>query len=333
MNEKKVRIEQVEHLIPLKSLHHKQLSALLEQAERLHLFEGQDFLREIDNKYYYYLIHGSVKKVDADQEQIINCEGESAQWSLFTADSLPREAVALSDACLIKIEIALLEKLLCWHHVVLCLLSEMAVLPQYAEDYFWIKKLLRSRLFFKVPPISIQKIIKQFSECQMDAGSYVIEQGAEGASCYLLRKGSAVVERDGEVIAELHVGDVFGEDALVNNKPRNASVRLLDDSELLELHKKDFFELMIQPAVNLVSEPIANGLVAEGAQFIDVRTKEEFEKEHKSGALHIPLNLMWLKAEVLKPERIYITYSSTPERAKAAAHLLNEKGFKAYALQ
>lgn len=333
MREKTLAIEQIKHFVPLNVLHHRQLSALIAETEILYLFEGQDFLRDIDQKCHYFLLHGSIKKTGSEDEKIIFAEGESAVWPINSAQDNLTELVATQDATLIKVNIELLERLLCWHQVALCLLSEIAQLPQYQEDFFWIKKLLRSRLFFKVPPLNLLKILSQFTEVQKPAGTIVIQQGDVGDCGYLLRQGEAVVERDGEYLASLKVGDFFGEDALLNNQVRNATVRLSAESSLLVLQKKEFFQLMIHPAVTLVSEQAAQGLVGSGAQFIDVNTDAEYERVSKPDALHIPLNLIWLKSELLHKDKTYITYANGAERAKAAAYLLVEKGFQAYALQ
>lgn len=333
MRDKKIEVEQIQHFVPLNALHHRQLKALLEDVELLFLFDGQSFLREIDSNFHYFLLHGSVKKLSDNEEKIVFAEGESARWPINFDKDKVLELVATQDTTLVKVNIDVLEKLLCWHQLALCLLSEMAVLPQYQDDFYWIKKLLRSRLFFKVPPLNILKILKQFNELQLKKDVLVIEQGEVGDCGYLLRQGAAVIERDGEVLAYLKAGDFFGEDALLQNQPRNATVRLLEDSTLLVLQKKDFFQLMIQPAVTLVSEPAALGLVEEGAEFIDVNTEHEYQKAGRKGAVHIPLNLIWLKSELLHKNKIYITYANGNERAKAAAHLLVEKGYQAYALQ
>lgn len=333
MHEKKLQLEQIKHFVPFNALHEQQLRALIEQVEVVYLFDGQDFLRDIDKQYHYYLLHGSIKQVCENDERVVFAEGESAIWPINSDKSQLLELVAIQDTTLVKVDAELVEKLLCWHQVALCLLSEMATMPQYHSDFYWIKKLLRSRLFYKVPPLNILKILGQFTEHQYAVDTVIIQQGDTGDCGYLLRQGAARIDRDGEQLAELAAGEFFGEDALLNNQARNATVRLTEDSSLLVLQKKDFFQLMIQPAVTMVAEPAALGLVDNGAQFIDVNIEQEYEKHSRPDALHIPLNLIWLKSELLHKDKTYITYANGSERAKAAAHLLSEKGFQAYALQ
>lgn len=320
--------------VPLSGLTDQQLELLLSQSDLVHLFKGQPLLREGDGQtQHFYLIHGSVREICPDKERLIEAGSDAAVWPL--AHHFPRRFTVLadSDCSVLKVHSELLEKLLCWSQVARCLLADIATKDEYQADYFWIRKLLESRLFYKVPPMNIRKILSKFTEKPVAAGETVIQQGEEGSCCYLIKSGKAEVQVDGEPVALLDVGDVFGEDALVNNKPRNATVTALENGILLVLEKQDFYQLLIQPPVTMVAVSSVAGFVNSGAKLIDVRTEQEFALGHHRQAINIPLNLSWLKSALLDKNTIYITYSVTEERAKAAAFLLAEQGFQAYALQ
>lgn len=334
MQESTVSKSLLRSFVPLSGLSDQQLDLLLSQSEKVHFFQGQSLLREGDDKaQHIYLIHGTVRKVHGANERLIEAGGQEAVWPI--AHHFPRQftVVAESDCSILKVNSDLLEKLLCWSQVARCLLADIAVDDAYKDDYSWIRKLLESRLFYKVPPMNIRKILSRFSEQQVKAGERIIQQGEEGSCCYLIKSGAVQVDKDGETIAQLQLGDVFGEDALVSNKPRNATVTALQDCSLLVLEKKDFFQLLIQPPVTMVAVSSVAGFLDSGAQLLDVRTEEEFDLSHHKQAINLPVNLSWLKSSLLNKETIYITYSVSEERAKAAAYLLTEKGFQAYALQ
>lgn len=82
---------------------------------------------------------------------------------------------------------------------------------------------------------------------QLPAGAWLFRQGEPGDSLYVVRSGSleAVVETpDPGVVRVLSRGAIVGELALLTESVRSASVRARRDSELLELTRRDFAELL-----------------------------------------------------------------------------------------
>ena len=76
------------------------------------------------------------------------------------------------------------------------------------------------------------------------AGSTVIRQGDEGDKFYIINQGTVDVLRDegggNRKIATMQEGDFFGEIALLEDKPRNATIVAVDDLEVYTLDKKSF---------------------------------------------------------------------------------------------
>lgn len=325
----------LQSFVPLSGLADDQLDLLLANSGQVHLFKGQTVLKAGDSEQVHvYLVHGSLLLQDEEGgEQRIEA-GDASSWQPL-AHHFPRRytVVADSDCSVLKVDSDFLEKLMCWGQVSRCLLAEIAMNEHYDDDYFWIRKLLESKLFYKVPPMNIRKILRKFTEQQVKAGDTVIKQGEEGTCCYLLKSGLATVDVDGKQVATLESGAVFGEDALVNNKPRNATITMAEDGVLLKLEKQDFFQLLLQPPVTMITAGNLESFVNSGAGLLDVRTEAEFAISHHPQAINLPLNLAYLKSRLLDRDKLYITYSVSEERAKAAAFLLAEQGFQAYALQ
>jgi putative ABC transport system ATP-binding protein len=92
---------------------------------------------------------------------------------------------------------------------------------------------------------------KMFRE-NFPAGEIIIRQGDPGEKFYLIRRGNVEVEtrRDGKtnVVAVLGEGDFFGEMALLNDAPRNATVRTREDTVLYSLEKEDFLQVIAASA-------------------------------------------------------------------------------------
>lgn len=77
-------------------------------------------------------------------------------------------------------------------------------------------------------------------------GDYVMRYGEIGHNLYFINKGHVqVLSHDqGDVIATLSEGSFFGEQALLSDEPRNASIRTNDFCELFTLEKKKFQDVI-----------------------------------------------------------------------------------------
>jgi rhodanese-related sulfurtransferase len=135
------------------------------------------------------------------------------------------------------------------------------------------------------------------------------------------------------VLAELTMGDGFGEEALVSRNPRNATVTMVTDGHLMRLSGKDFSELLEQPVLRWVSPKEAAQAVKEGVGLLDVRTEQEHTNSKIRGSINIPLQQLRERARELKPNSRYICYCDTGERSSAAVFLLRERGYDASVLR
>ena len=149
--------------------------------------------------------------------------------------------------------------------------------------------LLQTKAFHRIPPANLQALFMRMQHVACRAGEVVIKQGDDGDYFYVITKGSAVVtretpmNRDGLKLADLGVGESFGEEALISDGKRNATITMQADGALVRLGKDDFKELLNEPLLHWVELPHARELVERGAKWLDVRLPSEFETFHLDG--------------------------------------------------
>jgi CRP/FNR family transcriptional regulator, cyclic AMP receptor protein len=78
----------------------------------------------------------------------------------------------------------------------------------------------------------------------LPAGRVLMRQGETGREMFVIVRGRAEIERDGQVIGEVGDGGILGEIALVDEGPRSATVRLTEPSQLLVVAHREFHSLM-----------------------------------------------------------------------------------------
>jgi rhodanese-related sulfurtransferase len=134
-------------------------------------------------------------------------------------------------------------------------------------------------------------------------------------------------------LAVIEAGRGFGEEALIAGDPRNATVSMLSDGELVRLAKQDFVELMEEPLLDRVSPKEASRKAKQGAGLVDVRLETEYECGTLKGAMNIPLYLLRLKMGSLSSQRDYVVFCDTGARSAAAAFIMKSNGFEVSVLQ
>jgi rhodanese-related sulfurtransferase len=198
---------------------------------------------------------------------------------------------------------------------------------------------LQSGVFSRLPPANIEEMFRRLSEIPVKAGQTIITQGTEGDYYYLIEEGVAQVSRVSDasntsaILAELDAGDAFGEEALVSDSKRNATITMKTDGRLLRLNKTDFIELLKAPLINQVAFADAQQRVQAGAVWMDVRFPSEYRFDHIPEAINVPLNEIRAQLKTLDKSKQYIVYCQTGRRSSAAAFILAQHGFKAEVLK
>jgi CRP-like cAMP-binding protein len=229
------------------------------------------------------------------------------------------------------------------------LLDVMLTLDQTDEDKVvvtnpavgenWMTRMLQSEALIKLTPTDIQKLLQKLESVNVKAGDVIIKQGDEGDYFYIIRQGKCSVTRlaSGEgwdvPLAELDDGDCFGEEALVSDVKRNATIAMISDGTLMRLSKQDFVELLKKNLVHYMDYDLAQESIREGSTWLDVRLADEYAGYAFDNSINVPLSMIRERAIGLDPEKKYIICCDTGRRSASAAFLLSQRGLDVCVLE
>jgi len=326
---------------PLDGMKKDNLLALARKVTITALPASRLLFKEGDrDKLTYWLLSGLVELREGERTVgMIRAGSPEARNPL--APKLPRRmtARAVDPIECLSIDSELLDMMITWDQTGTYEVSELQAQFAGSGGDDWMTMLLQTQAFHRIPPANIQAIFMRMQRVICRAGETVIQQGAEGDYFYAVVSGKCLVtretplNRDGLKLAELGVGDTFGEEALISEAKRNATVTMIGDGVLMRLSKKDFRELMTEPLVQWVTYAQACEIMARGGRWLDVRLPSEHQNQAIEGSLNVPLYFIRLKISTLERARPYVVYCDTGRRSSAAAFILVERGFEAYVLE
>jgi voltage-gated potassium channel len=103
----------------------------------------------------------------------------------------------------------------------------------------------RVPLFAEAPKALTRRVALRMVSEIFTPGDIVVRAGETGRDMYFIVRGAVeVISPDGHVLDVLGEGDYFGEIALLEDRPRNASVRAVDYCDLYRLSRDVFNELV-----------------------------------------------------------------------------------------
>ncbi|HHY73676.1 MAG TPA: cyclic nucleotide-binding domain-containing protein [Bacillus bacterium] len=107
-----------------------------------------------------------------------------------------------------------------------------------------LKILSKVPLFEMLSLEELQKI-EEVSEVKgYQEGKQLFEEGDIGDTFYVVLIGKVKIYRDNKYIATFEKGDSFGELAIIDQEPRSATARIIEDSVLLSLSREVFLNFL-----------------------------------------------------------------------------------------
>jgi len=337
----KLTTEILSRFSPMDGLKRQNLDALIKKTN-IHELDAGIFLFRLGDtkKQTIYLVSGSVElRNEAGEVKTIEAGTPAARTAL--SPHLPRnfKASAVDHVEIILLDTDLLDVMLTWDQTGSYEVSDLDSVNTEEDHDDWMTTLLQTQAFHRIPPANIQAIFIRMQQVNLKAGDTIIKQGEDGDFFYAITRGRCSVVRetplnkDGIKLAELGVGDTFGEEALISESKRNATITMLTEGSVMRLAKEDFASLLNEPMLDWVDHEQAKELVADGAQWLDVRLPSEFESFHEAGAINVPLYFIRLKLSQLDKDQTYVICCDTGRRSSACAFILSERGFNTHVLR
>lgn len=298
------------------------------------------FKKNDKDNFTYYLLSGEIEFTDSeDNTSVLSSKSKKCRFPIAHTRPRNKTAVTKTNIHYFKINIDLLDVLLTWDQNKNYIVDEIGE-GNPINNTDWMTQLLQHEMFHNIPPANIQTMFQRIQSLPVKKDEIIITQGDKGDYFYIITSGSCRVLRNAaetgnkEIkIADILTGDSFGEDALISNEPRNATIIMNNDGTLMRLAKDDFIELLKTPILNTVNFIEAENMVKDGAIWLDVRLTSEHQNKNIPNSINIPLYLLRLNANKLSDSSKYIVYCDTGSRSASATFILKERGIDAYLLE
>jgi CRP-like cAMP-binding protein len=326
----------LQNLVPLNTLSNSSFEEAVKAIRTEQVEAGEVLFKEGDNDSdAVYLLQGEVTISSSSmQDRIIKSGSDAALYAI--AQLKPRQSTGtVSKAS----TIARIDQNILDHIITMDEVSGIEIIEMEADDDVeWVFNILSSSTFSKLPPANANQMLAKLESLPVKAHQLIITQGDPGDYYYLIREGVASVARKDEagkttIINELTAGDQFGEEALLSDSPRNATIVMKTAGVLMRLTREDFNELLTEPILHWVEQTEADEMIGRGAGILDVRTIDEYRSGAINNSLNAPLSQIRKFAEELDKSRKYVIYCQTGNRSSVAAFMLNQRGFDTVALK
>jgi CRP-like cAMP-binding protein len=322
--------EQLASLAPLAGLSRIRLAELADMAAVERAARGTDPLQGHERARSVFLLQGEllIAFEGGGTSVVVGGTGEGC-YAVNRHKQRVLRSKAITDVDLLALDDEMLDTLATWDEAV-------RGDARFVSGAFSLSS-LRHGALAELPPAHVEELLKRFERINVARGDAVIREGDEGDFYYVVAAGRFHVERvvggAKVVLAELKSGDAFGEEALVSEAKRNASVTALTDGELLRVGRKDFNHLLREPLLRRLDFSQAAQKVRAGAIWLDVRYPSEYQYDKLPGAINVPLAEVRNMFAVLDRSREYVAYCQSGRRSAAAAFLLAQRGFRVWLLE
>lgn len=327
---------------PLESFSSDELNLIVQKMQLNHMQRRETLFQEGSNDAdVIYLIQGSIKLTTNSGESFV-LEAGSDQARYPIANLKPRRfsaRVESESASIAKIPSSVLEPFMSTHANQRIQIKDNTITDDSELKIFdsdWMMALV------KIPPFKyfshnhIEKLFNVMEEIKYKAGDTVVSQGDPGDYFYLIKKGKCMVSRNNGskeiALAELATTDSFGEEALLTNEPRNATVRMVTNGRLMRISNENFQRFLRDKVIHWVDPGEAGSILKKGAITVDL-TQQDDQSVNLKDAVKIPPFLLRTQMKKLSRKNTYLLVCDTDEECAVASYLLSLRGLESYVLK
>ena len=337
--EAKISVDYLSSLVPLANLEPERLIELSKHIRIKSLPAGMTlFKRGDDNQIVYYLLDGEIDLLVNTANTTLSMSSPQASQPIDPHNPRHFTAMARTPVNVIEIDSDLLDIFVARNQRDFYFSAKVKNKKSKANGDMEV--VLRSKIFQMIPPVNIQILLEKFEEVPVNKNQIIFRQEAKGDYYYLIKSGTCAVlkyesPKDGwHVVADLGPGAGFGEEALISEKARNATVIMSTDGVLLRLSREDFDKLIKTPVVKTVQYDNAIELANNGAIAIDINeTEEESSDLSFPETIHIPIKKLRASLDKIPANHPLVIHSKNEQRSACAAYILIAHGFEALVLR
>ena len=323
----------VSSFIPLNELDVDKCNELAQKSALRQYKPGERIFKlQADNNHRFYLVAGTIEVIQNGKRTNMKAGSKAALTELSALENKHTLITSKTPTSILVVNNDLLDLLLNWDNKTGYEVDEI----NSDQDNDWAQAILQNQTLLQLSPNNIQAIMACIEPMQVKTGQVIINQGDDDHYYYIISKGKCRVTHKAKpkgkekLLAELGEGDAFGEEALISETKRNATITMSENGLLLRLSREDFSQFLKSKMVKYVSVDQAQEYVKKGAQWIDVRSPEEHVKNGLG--LNMPLTSARIMAQELKDSRPYLLYCNDASKSSAAAFLLRQQGLEVYVL-
>ena len=312
---------------------------------------GQTLLRRANNQpdKWTYLIAGNaeLRRSFFDRENIQAGFDPALQPLDYLVLSDGGQIVALDDCTIVQVSRDLLDRSLAAatssDYSVATLhetdLSEDYLVSDSAVAVDWMSRFLQSPLAQNLPATCIQQVLAKLEHRDVEKGEAIVRRGEVGIAIYIVTRGLAAVNIDEHILHDgreiaLIPGDYFGEESLVADTLRNATVIMEADGAVARLDRAVFDELVRPHLVREADDAMMERSLTAGTDnslaIIDVRFPIEYRRDALPASTNIPISLLRARLGMLDKSRQHLVTRHGGRRSELAVFLLRQAGFDAY---
>ncbi|KAH3667851.1 hypothetical protein WICMUC_005251 [Wickerhamomyces mucosus] len=219
------------------SLDNDSLSTVINALKEVEVPANTDVIKQGDEGDYFYIVEKGLVNFYVNGNKVNNSGPGSSFGELALMYNSPRAATATAET---ELTLWALDRLT-FRRILLAKTSK--------------KRQLYESFLKDVPVLSNLSLLERSKLADaleaefFKPGDIIIKEGEVGENFYLISKGEAQVFKNTEgLVSDLKRGDYFGEVALLNDLPRQASVIAKTDVEVATLDKRGF-QRLLGPAV------------------------------------------------------------------------------------